>query len=206
MASFSCRIGGWLGRRSGRCPQGRLALVATIALAMASAVITTSQRLTVRTLTEEDAPFLADLHGRAEVVEPLGMEPSTGVQEERARLDRWADLFGDARDVGVWGAETGDGSLVGLVLLKTLRPQGDHDGYEVGWRLHPDAWGNGYATEAAAAVIDVAFTKRDLDVVYAVVKPTNPKSRAVADRLAMTLVGELVFDGVLHDLLAIVRP
>jgi RimJ/RimL family protein N-acetyltransferase len=149
---------------------------------------------------------MADLHGRAEVVDPLGMEPSTGVQEERARLNRWADLFGDALDVGMWGIEASDGNLVGLVLLKTLRPQGDHDGYEVGWRLHPDAWGNGYATEAAAAVIDLAFTERDLDVVYAVVKPTNSKSRAVADRLAMRPVGDLVFDGVLHDLLAIERP
>jgi RimJ/RimL family protein N-acetyltransferase len=66
-------------------------------------------------------------------------------------LNRWADLFGDARDVGVWGI---------------LRPQGDHDGCEVGWRLHQDAWGNGYATEAAASVIELAFTERDLDVVY----------------------------------------
>jgi RimJ/RimL family protein N-acetyltransferase len=52
----------------------------------------------------------------------------------------------------------------------------------------------------------MAFAERDFDVVSAVVKPTNSRSRAVADRLAMVPVGDLVFDGVLHDLLAIERP
>ena len=173
---------------------------------MASTTITTSERLTVRTLTDEGVPFMADMHGRIEVADPLGMEPSTGIEEERARLGRWVNLFADAGDVGVWGIEVGDGHLVGLVLLKTLRPQGDHDGYEVGWRLHPDEWGHGYATEAAGAVIGMAFTERNLDVVYAVVKPTNSKSRAVANRLGMRPVGDLVFDGVLHDLLVRERP
>jgi RimJ/RimL family protein N-acetyltransferase len=110
---------------------------------MASTVVTTSKRLTVPTLIDEDAPFMADLHSRAGVVDPMGMKPSTGIEEERARLKRWAELFGDAGDVGAWGIEVGDGHLVGLVLLKSLPPQGDRDGYEVGWRLHSDEWGNG---------------------------------------------------------------
>ena len=183
-----------------------MARVTAIAAGMASTVITTSERLTVRRLSDEDVPFMADLHGRTEVTGPLRMEPSTGIEEERARLHRWVDYFGVAGDVGVWGIDVGEGHLVGLVLLKTLRPQGDHDGYEVGWRLHPDEWGHGYATEAAGAVIGMAFTDRNLDVVYAVVKPTNAKSRAVADRLGMRPVGDLVFDGVLHDLLVTERP
>jgi hypothetical protein len=70
-------MGGWT--TIGAFSSGWLALVTTIALDMASTVITTSERLTIRTLTSEDAPFMADLHGRAEVVDPLGMEPSTGV-------------------------------------------------------------------------------------------------------------------------------
>ncbi len=189
-----------------------MARVTAIAAGMASTVITTSERLTVRRLSDEDVPFMADLHGRTEVTGPLRMEPSTGIEEERARLHRWVDYFGVAGDVGVWGIDVGEGHLVGLVLLKTLRPQGDHDGYEVGWRLHPDAWGHGYATEAAAAVMAMACTERNLDVVYvvyvvyAVVEPMNSRSRAVADRLGMHPVGDLVFDGVLHDLLAGERP
>jgi RimJ/RimL family protein N-acetyltransferase len=42
-------------------------------------------------------------------------------------------------------------------------------------------------------------------VVYAVVRPTNTRSRAVADRLAMHPLGDLVYGGVLHDLLAVER-
>jgi RimJ/RimL family protein N-acetyltransferase len=74
------------------------------------------------------------------------------------------------------------------------RGGGDHDGgdyggeVEVGWHLHPDSWGHGYATEAARGAVDRAF-RYGLPEVYAVVRPDNAPSLAVCRRLGMTPLG-----------------
>ena len=72
------------------------------------------------------------------------------------------------------------------MLLKPL-PNGVGE-VEVGWHLHPDSWGRGYATEAARAVVDRAFDDGLLEV-YAVVRPGNEPSLAVCRRLGMQPLG-----------------
>jgi RimJ/RimL family protein N-acetyltransferase len=56
---------------------------------------------------------------------------------------------------------------------------------EVGWRLDPDAWGQGYATEAAAAALDGAFRDLGLTQVISLPQVDNPASVRVAERLGM---------------------
>jgi RimJ/RimL family protein N-acetyltransferase len=72
------------------------------------------------------------------------------------------------------------------VLFKPL-PNGVGE-VEVGWHLHPDSWGYGYATEAARAVIERGFDA-GLPEVYAVVRPGNEASLAVCSRLGMQPLG-----------------
>jgi RimJ/RimL family protein N-acetyltransferase len=62
------------------------------------------------------------------------------------------------------------------------------DDIEVGWHLHPDAWGHGYATEAARGALRWGFD-RGLEEVHAVVRPDNAPSLRVCGRLAMVPVG-----------------
>ena len=79
---------------------------------------------------------------------------------------------------GVWAIEVRDtGVLVGSVLFK---PAADSDAsptrdVEVGWHLHPDSWGHGYATEAARSAMDRAFAAAVTEI-YAVVYPGNERS------------------------------
>ena len=164
--------------------------------------ITASDRLVVRQLVAEDAAFLYDLHSQPGVTEPLGMMLSTGVEEELQRIERFRDRFGEGNNFGVWGLGLIKGDLVGLVLLKRLRPSGDH-GYEVGWRLHPDFWGHGYATEGASALLELAFVDRNLSEVFALIEPSNDRSHRVADRIGMRTIGTIEFRGLPHDLLSI---
>ena len=63
-------------------------------------------------------------------------------------------------------------------------------GAEVGWGLHPDAWGRGYAVEAAAASMDYAFDVLQWPTVIHLVNPDNARSRGVAERLGSTLQGQ----------------
>jgi RimJ/RimL family protein N-acetyltransferase len=75
---------------------------------------------------------------------------------------------------------------MGTVILVRL-PDGDGE-LEVGWHLHPDAWGHGYATEAARAVLTRAF-RRGVGEVFAVVRPDNAASLSVCRRLGMAGLG-----------------
>ncbi len=62
-------------------------------------------------------------------------------------------------------------------------------GTEVGWTLHPDAWGHGYATEAATAAISWAFDHLGWDEVIHCIDPANRPSERVAERLGATIRG-----------------
>jgi hypothetical protein len=85
----------------------------------------------VRQFVDDDGTFLHDLHSRPEVLTPLGMDLSSDAAEELLRIRRFRDLFGEAGDFGIWGLALLNGTLIGLVMLKPLRPPADHDGMEV---------------------------------------------------------------------------
>jgi RimJ/RimL family protein N-acetyltransferase len=56
---------------------------------------------------------------------------------------------------------------------------------EVGWRLHPDWWGRGLATEAARASIDYGFERLGLRTIVSIIDARNDRSLRVAERLGM---------------------
>jgi len=150
----------------------------------------TTARLRLRAWTTAPAELdrLADLYSRDEVSRWLGGTPKVSPAELVARWTAVNDL--DAR-FGCWAIERAGGAVgspvvAGTVLFKPL-PNGVGE-VEVGWHLHPDSWGHGYATEAARAVIERGFDA-GLPEVYAVVRPGNTASLAVCARLGMQRIG-----------------
>ncbi|WP_231486880.1 GNAT family N-acetyltransferase [Candidatus Blastococcus massiliensis] len=148
-----------------------------------------TERLLLRAWTTDAADLarLADIYGRPEVTRWLGGPPSVPPDELVAR---WAEVHAADDRFGCWAIQPapGEAGPAGTLLLKPL-PNGVGE-VEVGWHLHPDSWGRGYATEAAAAVIDRAF-QRGLPEVYAVVRPANEPSLAVCRRLGMAPLGRM---------------
>ncbi len=57
---------------------------------------------------------------------------------------------------------------------------------EIGWRLAPVAWGQGYATEAAAASLKFAFTCLELPEIVSLTVPDNLPSQAVMRRIGLS--------------------
>jgi [ribosomal protein S5]-alanine N-acetyltransferase len=84
---------------------------------------------------------------------------------------------------GLWLAAAREGT--GLVGAAGLRPLEDL-GLEVFYSLAPSSWGNGYATEAARAVVEHALGRLGLPEVLAEVDEGNSGSAAVVERLGMT--------------------
>lgn len=64
---------------------------------------------------------------------------------------------------------------------------------EIGWRLAFQYWGNGYASEAAMALLDFAFTKMNLDEVISFAVIDNLASIAVMERIGMHPVRQRYF-------------
>lgn len=56
---------------------------------------------------------------------------------------------------------------------------------EIGWRLASQYWGKGYATEAAQAVLELAFTTWNLPEIVSFTVPANVRSRRVMEKLGM---------------------
>jgi RimJ/RimL family protein N-acetyltransferase len=144
-----------------------------------------TERLRLRpwTTSPADIARLTDIYSRDEVTRWLGGAPTVTPEELVARWAAVRDLDGR---FGCRAIELPDGAVAGTVLFKPL-PNGVGE-VEVGWHLHPDSWGHGYATEAARAVIAQGF-EAGLPEVYAVVRPGNEASLAVCRRLGMTPLG-----------------
>ena len=69
------------------------------------------------------------------------------------------------------------------------------DEIEIGYRLHPDYWNLGLATEAARAVRDYAFEVMKLERVISLIHPDNRASRRVTEKNGMTLEKKTTFRG-----------
>jgi RimJ/RimL family protein N-acetyltransferase len=158
-----------------------------------------TERLLARPWTRADADRHFDMYSRWEVARWLGSVPAPLVarDESVARIDRWA--LGAQRDsrFGLWAIEVAaTGLVVGSVLLVPIpltgeeRPRPPEEGgdVEVGWHLHPDSWGNGYATEAAQGALAKAWYDGLAEVV-AVVYADNEPSLRVCRRLGMEPTG-----------------
>src|SRR5215475_10231800 len=146
-----------------------------------------TERLIARPWTTSDADLEAahDIYSRHEVARWLGAP--TEFEEIRIRVQRWAAPTDDP-SYGVWAVEqrSEPGRPIGSVLLRPLPPA--HEDVEIAWHLHPDHWGKGYATEIGRAAAERAF-ETGIDEVFAIVRPGNHRSTAVARRLGMEYVG-----------------
>lgn len=154
-----------------------------------------TERLVVRewTRSTEDRAFLFDLYRRPEVRRYIGDgRTMADADEVDALLERWS-----ARADGVLGIRavtTVDGARVGVILLKPIPwsagvGHGRPEDIEIGWHFHPDAQGNGFASESAAAVLALAHAT-GIPRVVAVTHPDNVASQAVAVRIGMRPAGE----------------
>jgi RimJ/RimL family protein N-acetyltransferase len=154
-----------------------------------------TDRLLLRDWREADiAPFIHHTN-RPAVMRWLG-----GVQTEaqlegtiRNRLMRWQE----ERGFTFWAVERrADGALLGFCGLKIAdTPGAPIEGmHEVGWRLREDAWGQGYAREAAVASLDFAFERLGSERVVAITFAGNAPSWGLMERLGMTRRPELDYD------------
>ena len=149
-----------------------------------------TERLVLRPWRIDDAPEALRAYGDDDVARWLAptMDRVRDEAAMRVVLQQW--VAEDARmltPAGRWAIELGqDGRLIGGATLLPLPP--DHE-YEIGWQLHRDAWGHGYAAETGLALARWAF-QQGIEQVIAVVRPSNTRALATVRRIGMEWVGE----------------
>ena len=141
-------------------------------------------RLRMRQWRKADrAPFAA-LNADPRVMEHF---PSTmSCEASDAMVDRLAAQI-ETRGWGLWAVEVIDsGAFIGFVGLQIPAATLPFSPcVEIGWRLAKEHWGQGYATEAARAALQVGFEPLGLQEIVSFTALRNTRSRAVMARLGM---------------------
>ena len=157
-----------------------------------STVIATTERLVIRPWRLEEAPRLLDILSRVEVARWLNDGEPVLMQDlaEATGADRELRAAVGARPpLGFWAVELRTtGQVVGSVLIVEV-PNAEHDEVQIGWHLHPDSWGRGYASEAAAAVLEYGLA-HGLPEILALTHLGNARSQDLALRIGMEPLGE----------------
>jgi RimJ/RimL family protein N-acetyltransferase len=149
-------------------------------------------RLELRPIREEDLDALVELDGFPAVREAI--DPfREHIPDDPAQRREYERRF--VGNVGFVGAvERESGRLVGWFQCELA---GDGSGeLELGYRLRPDAWGQGLASEGAAALLADALERPEVTRVYAHALLSNPGSLRVMEKIGMTYVRPWEYKGL----------
>jgi RimJ/RimL family protein N-acetyltransferase len=148
-----------------------------------------TDRLLLRPWATEDVKLLAALSSIPRVTRYIGDGQTwtalKAVTVSDRALTHWREHGFGWRVI----VELSSGADVGLLALNRMGEGTaglDPAEHEIGWWLTPDRWGHGYASEAAQAVADDAFSALGAPHLTARILPENSGSVAVATRLGMT--------------------
>ena len=146
----------------------------------------TTDLLVLRTLRPGDERHVFAYRSVPDVVRYIPGEPKTFEQVQDMVAERaTAGRIEPSHPISPLAAEL-DGRVIGDVLLPLDGPD-RHDGRqaEIGWVLAPDMQGMGYATEAAEALVRVAFDELGVHRVWAQLDGENDASARICERLGM---------------------
>jgi RimJ/RimL family protein N-acetyltransferase len=160
-------------------------------------------RLLLRTMTSADVDEVHAYQSREDVCRYLLFEPRSREQvaekvDQHARAVRLA-ADGDYLQLALELRDTQEapGRLIGDSYFTIASTE--HSRGEIGWTMHPEFTGRGYASEAARAVLGLAFDTLGLHRVFAELDPRNDASIALCRRLGMReeayFVQDMMFKG-----------
>lgn len=152
--------------------------------------ILVTERLVLRPPHDDDVPELAVLANNRRVAEMLARMPHPyGEAEARAFIEMSAQKRAAGCAYAVTLAETG-AFVGGAGLNATDR------GLELGYWIGEPYWGRGYATEAAHALVDLAFRATTIDRLNVSCRVINPSSRRVIHKCGFQYAGQGMLDSL----------
>jgi RimJ/RimL family protein N-acetyltransferase len=149
-----------------------------------------TQRLVLRQFTPADVDNLVDLDSDPDVMRFINGGRATPREVvETGILPAFLSYYERSPDYGFWAAiEKWSGQFLGWFQFRPADTS-RRDEVELGYRLRKAAWGKGYATEGAAALIHRGFTTcTDVQRVVASTMFDHTASRRVMEKVGLELV------------------
>jgi RimJ/RimL family protein N-acetyltransferase len=143
-------------------------------------------------IPEADAESAFQIYSAPEVTRFL-ITKASSIEDALKILQRWEAISAQLNNgSGLWAVVSKETQeIVGTIILIPLRDEAEQwtQDYEIGWHLKKSAWGNGYATEAARAILNYGFHTLKLPTIYSIARPENIASIRVMQRLGMMPIG-----------------
>ncbi|MFE5739114.1 GNAT family N-acetyltransferase [Streptomyces celluloflavus] len=144
-------------------------------------------RLILRRWHDDDLAPMADINADPLVMRWIGDGSVLDLDQTAEAIERWEEEWDD-EGFGLFAVELlASGELAGFAGLSVPEylPEALPD-VEISWRLGRQFWGQGYASEAAQAVLEFALQDRGLDRVIAIDRIGNTASENVMHKLGLT--------------------
>ncbi len=152
-------------------------------------VLPESERMTFRAFRDTDQDSLYELNSNSEVMRYI-LGPRS-YQETQDDLKKYLDYYQRHPGYGYWAAEDKiTQKFMGWFVLKILNETSE---CEIGYRLLPEYWGLGYATEGAKAWIRYGFDQLKVTKIVAVTLPGNLGSQRVLEKSGLSFTREGTF-------------
>jgi RimJ/RimL family protein N-acetyltransferase len=157
-------------------------------------IIFETERLLLRKFTLEDAPLLLALNSKPEVLKYIHEQPLVSIADAERVLDtiifpqytqyqlgRWAIIIKENKEFAGW---------CGLKYRSELNGETD-----LGYRLSPEFWGKGYATEAATACLEYGFLQKNCPEITGRAHIENAASLKILQSIGLQYIKDEMEDG-----------
>lgn len=152
-----------------------------------------TERLVLRSMVSADLDDLLRVFG-----DPVVMAAFREPPLDREQVRKWLERNLDHQREHGYGLFAvclkNDGCLIGDCGLELMQVAGEQVA-ELGYDFRSDYWNRGYATEAACAVRDFAFTTLGLARLVSLIQLGNPTSERVAQKTGLKAVGQVQRNG-----------
>lgn len=156
-----------------------------------------TERLILRKLTEDDVENIFLLDSNPEVMKYVGVAPVSSKAESAKMVENILNQYEKNGTGRLAIIEKDTEKFIGWSGIKLLTEEvnGFKNVYELGYRLLPEFWGKGYATESAEASLDFGFNHLNADKIYAYADVENQSSNHILTKLGFENKGAFLDNG-----------
>jgi RimJ/RimL family protein N-acetyltransferase len=166
-----------------------------------------TERLILRELQAKDLQAWFDMDANPEVHKYLGNQPIKNMEQIENAFQSIQQQYAE-NGIGRWATiEKSSGNFIGWSGLKFItEEENNHTNfYDVGYRLHPNYWGKGYATESAKAALKYGFITLNANEIIGIANEENIASRRALEKCGLKFVNQFIWKNIKCDWLKITK-
>lgn len=160
-----------------------------------------TERLILRELRITDLKSWFEMDSNTEVHKYLGNQPVKKMEQIEYAFQSIQQQYAE-NGIGRWATiEKSTGNFIGWSGLKFIREEENNqiDFYDVGYRLSPEYWGKGYATESCKAALEFGFNTLNLCEIIGIVNEDNNASKKVLEKCGLKFVEKSMWTEIQCD-------